>query len=167
MAHCPAHLLSYKFPQAVVNVSPVSALRRPALQHGDGGGGGSVRLHLGGPRPAAQPLPALRLLADVPGAAVHAGQQHAGRHQRGQQQRQHQQPGVLRQPTGARQRQGAGPRPGPGQPLHLGHVEVVGGSRGGGHVRLPIWRYLPRLEPHGTGVTQTRTPMPEREFVCK
>lgn len=57
----------------------------PALQHGDGRRGRRVGLRLWGSRPPAQPFPALRLLADVAGAAGHARKQHDGHHERGQQ----------------------------------------------------------------------------------
>lgn len=72
----------------------------PALQHGDGCRSRRVGLRLRGSRPAAQPFPPLRLLADVAGAAGHAWKQHDGHHKRGQQQRKHQQPGVVQQPEG-------------------------------------------------------------------
>lgn len=105
-----------------------------ALQHGDGRRSRRVGLRLRGSRPAAQPFPPLRLLADAAGAAGHAWKQHHGHHKRGQQQRKHQQPGVVQQPAGPGQGQGARQ----GQPRHLRPVEVLGGSRGGSHLRLHI-----------------------------
>lgn len=123
-----------------------------ALQHGDGCCGSCIGIRLRGPRLAPQPFPALRLLSDAAGAAGHPGQQHAGSHQRRQQQWQHQQLGVFEQFAGPRQRprEGQGPRtgPGPGQPRHLGIVEVLGGSCGGGrYLWLHVGRYLSRLDP--------------------
>lgn len=136
-----------------------------ALQHGDGSR--RSRLRLRRPRAPPEPLPALRLLPGVPGAAGHASGQRPGPGQWRQQQRQQQQPGVIQQPAGQPTRQ---PHPPWG---------ATGWQRGGihsrHHLRFHYRRHITRLTAgtlslppsptgHPTPSKQTQTQLKQRRL---